>query len=163
MWSGPTPENKSKVNTFFCELITTFWHDLTGAFSPREWKECTRALHQSTPRKMFANLMPVIPQLVVFYLVLAPRIAMPFYNLLLFYPAKGGEYELTSIGGVSKEDCFFPSVNGRKLHGWYFSVPNARGTVIISHGNANNITLRVPLIEMFIHSKVSVFIYDYQG
>lgn len=109
------------------------------------------------------NLMPLIPQMVVFYLVLSPKVAMPVYNKLLFYPMKIGECYLKSVAGVPREGCYFPSVNGKKLHAWYFPVPNARGVVLISHGNGGNLTWRVPLFEMFIRSNVSVFIYDYQG
>jgi fermentation-respiration switch protein FrsA (DUF1100 family) len=152
-----------KLYGFFCELAATFWHDLTSAFSPCEWRKSIEALRQAKSRKMSANLMPLIPQLVVFYLVLSPRVAMPLYNKLLFYPMKQGEYDLKAVAGVAKEDCFFPSVNGRKLHAWYFPVPQARATVLISHGNGGNLTWRVPLFEMLIRSNVSVFAYDYQG
>ncbi|PWT98956.1 MAG: alpha/beta hydrolase [Candidatus Melainabacteria bacterium] len=163
MRAGHTPEIIDKLFGFSCELATTFWHDLTSAFSPRQWKECTEVLSRTNTRKMFINLMPLIPQLVVFYLVLSPKVAMPLYNKLMFFPMKEGEYDVKTVAGVSKEDCFFSSANGRKLHGWYFAVPQARGTVLISHGNGGNLTWRVPLFEMFIRSKVSVFIYDYQG
>jgi fermentation-respiration switch protein FrsA (DUF1100 family) len=163
MRASRTPGLIDKLYAFFGELAATFWHDLTSAFSPGEWRKTIDALRQAKLRTMSANLMPLIPQLVVFYLVLSPKVAMPLYNKLLFYPMKEGEYGLKAVNGVAKEDCLFPSANGRKLHAWYFPVPQSRGTVLISHGNGGNLTWRVPLFEMFIRNRVSVFAYDYQG
>lgn len=65
--------------------------------------------------------------------------------------------------GLAFEDVFFTSGDGVQLHGWF--VPGSgRVTWLWFHGNAGNISHRVPDIRAF-HQElgVSVFIFDYRG
>ena len=41
------------------------------------------------------------------------------------------------------QDVFFPSGDGETLHGWFFSAPQAKGTILAFHGNAENISTHV--------------------
>lgn len=101
-------------------------------------------------------------KILAYYLLFSPLIAMPFYNTCIFHPYVTGAYDLTEVGGVKKEDVFFSS-QGHRMHGWYFAKPEAKKLVIVSHGNAGNLTHRTGLIELLLKSGVSVFIYDYSG
>jgi len=99
------------------------------------------------------------------YLALSPRVAVPVYRPVLFRPDKypNGEYHIESLSGIKREDVFFPSANGKTLHGWFFEAPNADKTILFSHGNAGNIATRTGLLGALLETGASVFTYDYQG
>lgn len=103
--------------------------------------------------------------LALMYLGLSPRIATPIYRPLLFRPAKypEGNYDVTSIDGVTRREVFLRSADGTKIHGWYFPRPGADKTILFHHGNAANLTTRVNLIQLLLKAGASVFIYDYRG
>lgn len=99
------------------------------------------------------------------YLVLSPRVAVPVYKPVLFKPDKypNGEYHIESLTGIKREDVFFPSTNGKTLHGWFFETPGADKTILFSHGNGGNLATRTGLVSALLETGASVFIYDYQG
>ena len=114
-------------------------------------------------QQILRNFLLIVPQFVLFYILLSPAVAMPFYNKMLFFPAKVYYADVKSVAGVAKETVNFASANKNVLEAWYFPVANSRGTVIISHGNAGNISHRVPLIGVLLSQNFSVLAYDYQG
>lgn len=148
---------------FFRELASTFFADLTCAFSIKNWKDSVGKLALTSRQQMLRNFVLIVPQLALFYLVLSPAVAMPFYNKMLFFPMKTYYADVDGVAGISKESVRFTSSNNNKLAAWYFPVDNPRGTVIISHGNAGNISHRVPLIGVLLNQRFSVLAYDYQG
>jgi uncharacterized protein len=148
---------------FVRELVTTFVADLTCAFSLANWKESGAKLAMTSRQKLLRNFFLIIPQLLVFYCVLSPAVAMPLYNKMLFFPAKVYGVSFDKLAGVSKEKVQFPSSNNTHLAAWYFPVEKPRGVIIISHGNAGNISHRAPLIGVFLKQNFSVLAYDYQG
>lgn len=99
------------------------------------------------------------------YLALSPKVAMRLYNSQLFNPFKfpEGEYQIDQVSGIAKEDVFFTSLNGTKLHGWFFRNPQAKLTVLFHHGNGGNLSGRMGLVSMLLELGLSVFIYDFQG
>lgn len=86
-----------------------------------------------------------------------------FDNVILRPIKSQRKYTVTQVYGVKPQDVFFPTVNGRMLHGWYFELPNAKCTTLLSHGIGGNISSRVDLVELLLKAGTSVFIYDYQG
>lgn len=148
---------------FVRELTSTFFADLTCAFSLKNWKDGFDKLALTSRRQVLRNFVLIIPQLILFYFLLSPAVAMPFYNKMLFFPSKVYYADLDRIAGIAKEDVHFASSNKNKLEAWYFPVGNSRGTVIISHGNAGNISHRIPLIGVLLNQRFSVLAYDYQG
>jgi fermentation-respiration switch protein FrsA (DUF1100 family) len=89
--------------------------------------------------------------------------AAPLYNIFVFHPTKFGFYNTQSIAGIPHEDRYFPTKDGQSLHAWYFKVPGAQKTALISHGNGGNLTFCRGLIKLMIDCHCSVFIYDYRG
>jgi fermentation-respiration switch protein FrsA (DUF1100 family) len=88
---------------------------------------------------------------------------MLFEEKLIFIPTRypGGDW---NPAGLQFEDVKFSAADGTALHGWYCPVESPRATVLISHGNAGNITHRADEIQLWHrHLNVSVFIYDYRG
>lgn len=88
-----------------------------------------------------------------------------FYDVCILRPVRmpSGTYRVKDVDGIKYGDAFFPAQNGKMLHGWLFEQPNAKKTVLLSHGIGGNISSRVDLIHLFLQAGVSVFIYDYQG
>jgi fermentation-respiration switch protein FrsA (DUF1100 family) len=85
-----------------------------------------------------------------------------FQNSFIFFPSQAvdvtpGHYSF------QYEDHFFQAEDGVNLHGWWIPHPEASATVILSHGNAGNISHRISLIQMMYGLKVNFFIYDYRG
>lgn len=74
---------------------------------------------------------------------------------------------LLTIGGVKGEEVFFESkdADGRpvKLNGWLYEKPNAPYIVLLSHGNAGNVSHRVHKADALLGAGCSVLLYDYQG
>ncbi|CAN5157614.1 alpha/beta hydrolase [soil metagenome] len=102
---------------------------------------------------------------VVSYVLLAPIVAEALYSHILFFPLKfpGGYYSDIKINGLAPSDVFFKSESGNQIHGWLFQKPGAKRVVMLSHGNAFNLTMRNHIIERFLNENNDVFIYDYSG
>jgi len=65
------------------------------------------------------------------------------------------------------EEARFTSPDGVKLHGWFFpgspDSPHATRVFLVCHGNAGNISHRLPLTAALLASGASVFAFDYRG
>ncbi len=61
-------------------------------------------------------------------------------------------------------DVQFKSTDNTKLHGWYCPAQDPRGSLLLAHGNAGNITHRIPWIT-YLQSELqmNVFAFDYRG
>lgn len=98
---------------------------------------------------------------------------MPFnyalYDTLLFplpdfrTPDLSSEIEHLRNSGITVEDVYFPSANGKQLHGMFFSRPNSKRTFLFSHGRGNNIFIQLPKVRQLVNYDAAVFMYDYQG
>jgi fermentation-respiration switch protein FrsA (DUF1100 family) len=141
------------------ELLGRAWRYVMAPFYPSEWKKSADEVKGMTVKKAKYALT----KMSIYYLLLSPIVAMPFYNTVIFHPFMTGDYSTTEIGGVKKQDVFFKNSDGTRLHGWYFAKPGASKTVLLSHGNAGNITHRKDLCLLLISGGASVFIYDYSG
>jgi fermentation-respiration switch protein FrsA (DUF1100 family) len=99
------------------------------------------------------------------YVLFCPRLNYAFYRPMLFHPWKLNKSEPVAppLSGVTGENVFFPSENGRVLNGWYYKLPGAKYTIIFSHGNGGEISVRSDLVELLLKAHVSVLIYDYGG
>ena len=68
--------------------------------------------------------------------------------------------------GLDYEDIFLEVTGGERINAWYFpvsdSTPSTR-TVLFCHGNAGNISHRLPTIRLLLDLGVNVLIFDYRG
>jgi uncharacterized protein len=55
------------------------------------------------------------------------------------------------------------SSDGLTLHGWYFRAKEERGTILICHGNVENLSTHVKLDLWLIDAGYNLFIFDYRG
>lgn len=146
-----------------CNVIADSWRYIIEPLVPSAWYREIRRLLTITPADFLHNLRNELPKAAIYYALLSPLVAMPLYNIALFHPSMAGDYGLQSIKGVPCRNVFFPSANGKKLHAWLFNKPGASKTVLISHGNAGNLTDREGLVSLILDAGASVFVYDYQG
>ncbi|HXG37785.1 MAG TPA: alpha/beta hydrolase [Bacteroidota bacterium] len=89
---------------------------------------------------------------------------MLFEERFIFFPSSypDGYYEeARSLPFL--EDCWFMTEDGVKLHGWFARRDSAIATLVISHGNAGNLSHRLPIIKTFRDFGFNVFMYDYRG
>jgi len=63
----------------------------------------------------------------------------------------------------SPEEVQFTSPDGVKLFGWYFKRPEARGTILVCHGNVENMSTHVRLDLWLVEAGYNLFIFDYRG
>lgn len=101
---------------------------------------------------------------VIIYFYFCPGLNLGLYNAILLHPKKRTDvWPDKVVGGHEYSDVFFQSKNGQKLHGWYFSNPNAKYTFLFLHGNGQNISYRTPELELLLSTGSNVLIFDYQG
>jgi fermentation-respiration switch protein FrsA (DUF1100 family) len=81
---------------------------------------------------------------------------------LFFYPRK----ELGTNPVAAKfepHDVFFTTDDGLTLHGWFITTPDSTGTVLVFHGNAENLSAHVNSVLWLVKEGFNVFIIDYRG
>ena len=65
------------------------------------------------------------------------------------------------------EEVWFTASDGVRLHGWFFPAdagsPRAEIAFMLLHGNAGNISHRLPFYEAWLGLGVNVFAFDYRG
>ena len=81
---------------------------------------------------------------------------------MIFFPVKEFSRKPESVG-LAAEDVSMRTEDGVKLHGWFFPAPNAQVCLLLFHGNADNISIRLPKAEAWVQRGVSVLLIDYRG
>jgi fermentation-respiration switch protein FrsA (DUF1100 family) len=61
------------------------------------------------------------------------------------------------------EDVFFKTPDGLTLHGWLFKARDSRGSILVLHGNAQNLSTHVNSVLWLVQEGFNVFIFDYRG
>ncbi len=84
-------------------------------------------------------------------------------NSLFFYPSK--QLRDNPIAQqFAPKDITFKSSDGTMLHGWFFDRgPDARGTILMLHGNAQNLSTHVNGVLWLVKGGFNLFIFDYRG
>jgi len=96
-------------------------------------------------------------------------------NNVFYYPSRHQFVDPTSLG-LQYTDAFFESLDGKRLHGWFFPASGglggrsaletharARATVVHFHGNAENITTHFWNVAWLPGEGYNVFAFDYRG
>lgn len=65
--------------------------------------------------------------------------------------------------GLAYEDVWFCAEDGANLHGWWFPHQDARGVMLICHGNAGNISDRIWIPQDLQDVPLHKFLFDYRG
>lgn len=89
---------------------------------------------------------------------------MMFENQFIYFPdkyPKGPYDQARSIRNL--QDCWITTPDGIKIHAWYAPSDSARATLVISHGNAGNISHRYLILRSLQKHRYNVLMYDYRG
>jgi hypothetical protein len=87
-----------------------------------------------------------------------------FQERLVYFPEMGREIRATPPAvGLAFEDVHLQTIDGETIHGWWVPVQEARGVVLILHGNAGNISHRLDYLAMFAALGYTSLIIDYRG
>ena len=66
--------------------------------------------------------------------------------------------------GLQYRDQYFTSSDGTRLHGWWLPAEGkAQGTVLLLHGNAENISTHIGSVYWLPAQHYNVFLFDYRG
>ncbi|MBX3135422.1 alpha/beta fold hydrolase [Candidatus Obscuribacterales bacterium] len=98
--------------------------------------------------------------LVALYIGLNP---LGFYSRFEFLPEEYNATKYAVADKIPHEDVYIPVSNGKKIHAWYFPVPDSKHTIIVHHGQAHNIAFFFPVAQLFHNCGASVLSYDYEG
>ncbi|MFH1413484.1 MAG: alpha/beta hydrolase [Candidatus Omnitrophota bacterium] len=80
----------------------------------------------------------------------------------VYYPSGDIEYFPSAVG-LSFEDIYISTKDGVKINGWFISIPEAKYTILLFHGNAGNIGNRIDKVSLLSKIGLNVFIVDYRG
>lgn len=61
------------------------------------------------------------------------------------------------------EDVEFCAEDGTALHGWWFPKADARGVLLVCHGNAGNVSDRIWIADDLQDLPLHIFLFDYRG
>ena len=91
-------------------------------------------------------------------------VMMIFEKKFIFFPSKypEGMYEGARYIPNLRE-CWIRTEDGVHLHAWFASVDTPLATLVISHGNAGNISHRSQIMIRLLRAGFSVLMYDYRG
>ena len=82
---------------------------------------------------------------------------------MFFHPSRN-PIENPGLAGISREDVFFPSTDGVKLHGWVLRPSGpVKGALLFLHGNAENLSTQVNAVLWLVKEGYIVFAFDYRG
>lgn len=83
---------------------------------------------------------------------------------LVYFPNMGREHAVTPAAqGMPYEDVSIRTEDGETLHAWWVPAPDARGAVLLFHGNAGTIAHRIDYARMFRALGHSTLLVEYRG
>jgi fermentation-respiration switch protein FrsA (DUF1100 family) len=87
-----------------------------------------------------------------------------FQPRLVYFPQVEREFTATPrAAGLDYEDVALQTADGVQLHAWWVPARDARGTVLLMHGNAGNISHRLDYVTMFNRLGYAILLFDYRG
>lgn len=81
---------------------------------------------------------------------------------LVYHPWKGIDATPADVG-LDYDDVRIETEDGETVHGFYVPHDSARATLLLCHGNAGNVSNRVPVVGTLHRLGVSVLVFDYRG
>ena len=105
-----------------------------------------------------------IARVLLVALLLVILLIRVFEDRMVFFPEPARSSDQTPAqAGVKVEDVFLTTSDGVKIHTWWAETPGAQRTVLYFHGNAGNLSLRLPTIGWLQQLPANVLAVDYRG
>lgn len=112
---------------------------------------------------MSRMLWTILLALVITYAAVL-ALAFVFQSRLVYFPEVGRAVTVTPLAyGLPFEPHEIETEDGERLHAWWVPARDARGTALILHGNAGNISHRVDYLRMFHRLGYASLVIDYRG
>ncbi len=112
-------------------------------------------------RPMWNGLVLILLMLLAAYVLFGALIYFSQASLI-YYPTREHVAHPRQLG-LDYEPVSFRSEDGLALSGWYVPAASERAVVLFLHGNAGNISHRLPSLQIFNHLGLSTLIFDYRG
>jgi len=82
----------------------------------------------------------------------------------LFYQPSDRQFFKPEAFKLAYEDVYFKSVDGTKLHAWFFKGKGEpKGTIVQFHGNAENMSSHFLNLAWLVNEGYNLFAFDYRG
>jgi fermentation-respiration switch protein FrsA (DUF1100 family) len=95
--------------------------------------------------------------------VVAIAVLVMLEHKLIYFPMRELEIAPPDLG-MPFEDVRLIAEDGVRLHAWFLPRPESRYTVLVSHGNAGNISHRLDRARLLQEAlRADVLLYDYRG
>ena len=106
-----------------------------------------------------------VPSYIVWPIVVACAYGLLYFlaNRAIYYPTKypRGFWDLQSQVGAS--DVWLNTPDGVRLHAWWVRATARAWSTLFLHGNAGNVTDRIPHMREIVAAGSSILILDYRG
>ncbi|MGB0908828.1 MAG: alpha/beta hydrolase [Nitrospirales bacterium] len=84
-------------------------------------------------------------------------------NVFVFQPSEWSEQHWAQSSGLPLEEVWISVASGVRIFGWYVDAGPHQPVLLWCHGNAGNISHRLPNLSELHHRGISVFLFDYRG
>jgi len=81
---------------------------------------------------------------------------------MVFFPTKEFSLKPESFG-LAADDVWCETKDGVRIHGWFLQSKNPTLYLLFFHGNADNISIRLPKVKEWVSRGISVLLVDYRG
>ena len=105
---------------------------------------------------------PYIILLIVIFIASSIVFYTKIENFYVFFPQSSFNITPGDLHLNYKEVSFY-SQDKEKLHGWFFPTNMGEPVIVISHGNACNISHMLEYASLLIEKNLQVFLFDYRG
>lgn len=85
-----------------------------------------------------------------------------FQRYLIYYPDKS-KPSLQNFQTIAMQELVLSTSDGLSLIAWYKPAVNNQATIVYFHGNAGNISYRMPFAKYFIAKGFGVLLLEYRG
>lgn len=112
-----------------------------------------------------ATIVKAIAALAVAYAAVLGLVYL-FQSRLVYFPTKGNYSVTPQALGLAFEPVQIGTADGEQLSAWWIPAPMrapARGTVLLLHGNAGDISHRIDYARMFFGLGYHTLLLDYRG
>jgi len=106
----------------------------------------------------WAYLVVLIVVLAASFYLFYPRVE----SFFIYFPQSQFDFSPEEFR-LQYREAFFNTEDGEQLHGWFFPAEKDSPVILHFHGNAGNISHRLDLVQPFLRSGLSLFLFDYRG
>ncbi len=97
-----------------------------------------------------------------FFIVILIMVIRAIEQRSLFFPM-AEVLSTPSDHGLDHEEIFFETQDQKMIHAWFVPKEGARFTILLSHGNAGNMSHRIGKVSLLHDLGANVFLFDYRG